>query len=117
MNFLEEPKVTKEEAKAHRKHLWGNQKEVAILSVVVGVTAVGYSIINLVARSNAVAFVTALVSVALLTGFAFSVMRPVIGKLMLFNAISQVTIISVGGPSIYFFTNDEQQYPAGDNNS
>ncbi|KAF4667937.1 hypothetical protein FOL47_003330 [Perkinsus chesapeaki] len=113
MNFFEEPKVTKEEARAHRKHLWGSQKEVAILSVVVGLTAVGYSVINLVARSNTVAFVTALVSVALLTGFAFSVMRPVIGKLMLFNAISQVTIISVGGPSIYFFTDDEQQYPAG----
>ncbi|KAF4651202.1 hypothetical protein FOL47_000596 [Perkinsus chesapeaki] len=113
MNFFEEPKVTKEEARAHRKHLWGSQKEVAILSVVVGLAAVGYSVITLVARSNTVAFVTALVSVALLTGFAFSVMRPVIGKLMLFNAISQVTIISVGGPSIYFFTNDEQQYPAG----
>ncbi|KAF4696247.1 hypothetical protein FOZ60_001372 [Perkinsus olseni] len=113
LNFFEESRVTKEEAKAHRTHLWGDQKAVAILSVVVGLTAVGYSIITLAAQSNTVAFVTAILTVTLLTGGAFCVMKPVIGKLMLFNAISQVTIISVGGPSIYFFTNDEQQYPAG----
>ncbi|EEQ97121.1 conserved hypothetical protein [Perkinsus marinus ATCC 50983] len=40
-------------------------------------------------------------------------MRPVIGKLMLFNAISQITIIAVGGPAIYFYTNDATMYPAG----
>ncbi|KAF4743434.1 hypothetical protein FOZ63_031235 [Perkinsus olseni] len=96
LNFFEESRATKEQARAH-----------------LGVTAVGYSILNLAAQSNTVSFVTAILTVILLTGSAFAVMKPVIGKLMLFNAISQVTIISIGGPSIYFFTNDEQQYPAG----
>ncbi|EER09738.1 conserved hypothetical protein [Perkinsus marinus ATCC 50983] len=113
LNFFEEKRVTKEESRAHRKHLWGKQTTVAVLSVVVGVTAVVYSIINLVAASNTVAFVTAISSTIFLTGFAFIVVRPVIGKLMLFNAISQITIATVGGPAIYFYTNDATMYPAG----
>ncbi|KAF4698454.1 hypothetical protein FOZ62_009790 [Perkinsus olseni] len=113
LNFFEESRATKEQARAHRQHLWSDQRAVAILSVVVGVTAVGYSVVNLAAQSNTVSFVTAILTVILLTGSSFAVMKPVIGKLILFNAVSQGSIISVGGPSIYFFTNDEQQYPAG----
>ncbi|KAF4670252.1 hypothetical protein FOZ61_000913 [Perkinsus olseni] len=113
LNFFEESRATEEQAKAHREHLWSDQRAVAILSVVVGVTAVGYSVVNLAAQSNTVSFVTAILTVILLTGSSFAVMKPVIGKLILFNAVSQGSIISVGGPSIYFFTNDEQQYPAG----
>ncbi|EER04896.1 conserved hypothetical protein [Perkinsus marinus ATCC 50983] len=113
LNFFEEKRVTKEEVKAHREHLWRNQTTVAILSVVVGVMAVAYSIIGLLAASNTVTFVAGFLSLMFLTGSAFAVMKPVIGKLMLFNAISQVTIIAIGGPSIYFYTDDSIQYPAG----
>ncbi|KAF4697557.1 hypothetical protein FOZ60_004429 [Perkinsus olseni] len=113
LNFFEETPVAREEAKARRQQLWSKEKPIIILSVVIGVTAVGYSVLTLAAQSNTVAFVTAISTVILLTGFALAVMRPVIGKLMLFGTILEVTMISVGGPSLYFFTNDEQQYPAG----
>lgn len=117
MNWLGEEPVTPQVAASHRSNLLNNQKELVILSLLIGLmsgtkTAVGllYKGENSVYVNNAVSLVTTFVQLS----YAVTFLNPMINKIIVFNFI--LTAMCLGPTSEvlnYFYVGNEVNFPNG----
>ena len=111
-NYLGESKISSIEAKCNRAHVWKTQKEIVLLSGVVGSASLLFACVGIVMDVNEhFAFCVSILCLMNLLCWGF--FNPLVGKLAVFLALASVTNLSMAGPSHYFYTDNAEQYPAG----
>ncbi|KAF4699902.1 hypothetical protein FOZ63_017860 [Perkinsus olseni] len=115
LNYFGEEKLSAAWARAERKKLWKQQPELVCLSVLVGAIVVVYSVVSLVVGSFTVNFVMLCLLLVLMVTASLMLLKPVIGRLVLFKCITGATRLQPSGPAQYFFTDDAVQFPGGPN--
>mmetsp|Transcript_95499 Transcript_95499/g.179705 ORF Transcript_95499/g.179705 Transcript_95499/m.179705 type:complete len:560 (+) Transcript_95499:185-1864(+) len=112
LNWLEEPKMTKEQAAQCRERLW-QQQELLFLVLLTSIATLVLVGVGLLQDSVWVNLVVALcVAIVILIAFTF-LLHPTIGRMNCFFFIQTCCVVDISGASFYFFTDNEAQYPDG----
>jgi hypothetical protein len=114
MNWLEEKRLTPEEAAAHRAKLW-EQRELLFLVMITGCATFTLVAVGLLQDCIYVNFAVALTVGAIVMTAFMMLLRPMIGKMNTFFFIQTCCVVDISGASFYFFTDNAEQYPGGPN--
>lgn len=112
LNYLDERRLSADEALAVRTHYFA-QGELVVLVLLVGAASILMMATGLLQRSVWVNLAVGLSS-AIVVSAAFLVLTsPMIGKMVTFGIIQHLCAFSTMGGVFYFFTNGPEQYPEG----
>lgn len=112
LNWLEEPKMTREQVKERQADLWA-QKEIMFLVMLVGAATLALVAVGLLQDSVWVNLAVAgVVACIVVTAFTM-LLNPLIGKMNCFFFVQTCCVVDISGASFYFFTDSAKQYPEG----
>jgi BT1 family len=114
-NCLEEQRISPEEEQVNRDRIFKEEKEVVLLSLIVGGCVIGLASVGLVTESVEASFYTSLIIGFLVLSSFTLLLRPDIGKVNAFYFIQTMCAVSIEGATFYFFTDNKEQYPGGPN--
>ncbi|KAF4674359.1 hypothetical protein FOL47_009381 [Perkinsus chesapeaki] len=115
LNYFGEEKWSSEDSHNERKKLWNEQRELVFLSILVGTVAVMYSVFSIIVASYVANFIILCLLLVLVAFASWMVLRPILGKLLIFKCLTGITLLRPSGPAQYFFTDDAVQFPGGPN--
>jgi hypothetical protein len=112
-NYIGDPKVTKSEALENIQRIIKTQRHTIILSVVLGISSVLFGIVSIVSGNPSVTFGISLAILITSNILIYGYYKPIIGKIIIFLAISAITNLAITGPAHYFYTDPPESYPEG----
>jgi len=112
LNWMEEKRLTPEEAAGHRARLW-EQKELVVLVVLTGTGTLLLVGVGLLQESIWVNFGVGVAVAVVVVGAFLLLLRPIISLMNCFFFIQTCCVVDISGASFYFFTDDAVEYPQG----
>lgn len=114
LNWLEEPKMTREQVVRKQAEMWA-QKEILFLVLLTGIATIALVVVGLVQDSVWVNLAVAgVVAVVVIIAFTL-LLHPMIGRMNCFFFIQTCCVVDISGASFYFFTDNASQFPNGPN--
>lgn len=112
LNWLEEDKMSSEQAAKCRGHLW-EQRELLFLVLLTSASTLVLVGVGLLQDSVWVNLVVAIcVGTVVIVAFTM-LLHPTIGRMNCFFFIQTCCVVDISGASFYFFTDNKLQYPDG----
>ena len=113
-NFLDETRITSHAAVVEtRLHIFTKQRTVVMLSVLVGVASILFTVTGIVTSNHYIQFGVSFGIFILTNSICWFSLNSIVGNLVLFLAVAGITNMSLAGPSHYFYTDTVDQYPEG----
>jgi len=112
MNYLEETRLTSQEAAAMRQKLFA-QKEACLLCILMFCSTVSLSFLGIFFENVRLSCIASVVVAVVLLGSFSVTLMPIIAKVNVFFLLQSSFALNYGGASFYFYTDTPEQYPDG----
>mmetsp|Transcript_141961 Transcript_141961/g.441377 ORF Transcript_141961/g.441377 Transcript_141961/m.441377 type:complete len:550 (-) Transcript_141961:70-1719(-) len=113
LGYMQERRVSSEEAAATRRHFFAEEGEACFLSVMMFIAAASITVCGLITGDPIVnGFVAIGVVVSMMISVTL-VLSPIIAKFTLFSMLQSTLTVSTSGAGFYFMTDSPAQYPEG----
>jgi folate/biopterin transporter len=113
LGFMEEEKMTVQEATANTVRMFKRQPEIIFLAVLMALSVMALGISGVLFQNVHLNFILgASLGTIVITAFGV-LLRPIIASMTVFAFLQTACALSIEGATFYFFTDTPEQYPEG----